>query len=526
MKAFKLTVIAFILMIAYFQGQGQTVIVSDDPEYTTGVNSAVLDIKSTERGLIIPRMTMIQRNAIVSPATGLLIFQTDEISGFYYNAGTIEQPNWKLIRIIESEDIAKWNTAFNWGDHAEEGYLKNESDPVFEDSPAYDITSDDIENWNAAHNWGDHAEEGYLKNESDPVFEDSPASDITSDDIENWNAAHNWGDHAEEGYIKNESDPVFEDSPAYDITSDDIENWNAAYNWGDHAEAGYSKIGHTHELLTRGSGLTGNNYDGGSSTTWSIDFSGSGTANTVSRSDHSHSGMVTGSGAEGKLTFWNGTSSVGSNNNLHWNNSNGFLGIGTNSPTDQLHTTGTVRFANYPDGFLKTDINGKLSTVSSSGLFNAGNGLSWSGSTLSSVWTTNGNNIYNNNSGNVGIGVTNPQTKLHVSGTVDMFGPWEVKTQGTTYRAETDGFVVAGAVVAPASSDVNALLTGYTDSSGNPTTARGLASVRRFGEGTQSQQQSFMMPVRKGDYWKVDWIVYSGNANFMIYWIPLGVGNN
>lgn len=32
----------------------------------------------------------------------------------------------------------------------------------------------------------------------------------------------------------------------------------------------------------------------------------------------------------------------------------------------------------------------------------------------SAQWTTNGTNIYNSNSGNVGIGTANPQSKLHL----------------------------------------------------------------------------------------------------------------
>ena len=42
-------------------------------------NSAMLDVKSTTKGLLIPRMTQTQRNAINAPATGLLIYQTDVI---------------------------------------------------------------------------------------------------------------------------------------------------------------------------------------------------------------------------------------------------------------------------------------------------------------------------------------------------------------------------------------------------------------------------------------------------------------
>lgn len=51
--------------------------------------SAILDVKSTNQGVLIPRMTLVQRNAIPLPVRGLLIFQTDGIQGFYYFDGTI-----------------------------------------------------------------------------------------------------------------------------------------------------------------------------------------------------------------------------------------------------------------------------------------------------------------------------------------------------------------------------------------------------------------------------------------------------
>ena len=48
-------------------------------------NSAMLDVKSTDRGLLIPRMTTTSRNVIPSPATGLLIFNTSTSRFNYYN---------------------------------------------------------------------------------------------------------------------------------------------------------------------------------------------------------------------------------------------------------------------------------------------------------------------------------------------------------------------------------------------------------------------------------------------------------
>lgn len=65
-------------------------------------SKAMLDIESTEKGLLIPRMTRTQREAITSPPTGLLVYQIDERAGFYYNAGNFIIPNW--ISMSRSRD--------------------------------------------------------------------------------------------------------------------------------------------------------------------------------------------------------------------------------------------------------------------------------------------------------------------------------------------------------------------------------------------------------------------------------------
>src|SRR3954463_13174719 len=70
---------------------------------TTSPNaSALLDLTSTSRGLLAPRMTESQKNTIASPATGLLIYETDtaktgsyagQAPTFWYYDGT----NWVPI---------------------------------------------------------------------------------------------------------------------------------------------------------------------------------------------------------------------------------------------------------------------------------------------------------------------------------------------------------------------------------------------------------------------------------------------
>ncbi|MCH2045991.1 MAG: hypothetical protein MK212_17885, partial [Saprospiraceae bacterium] len=57
-------------VVAYTQGVG----INNDG--TDPDASAILDIKSTTQGLLIPRMTSTQRDAIGTPATSLMIYNT------------------------------------------------------------------------------------------------------------------------------------------------------------------------------------------------------------------------------------------------------------------------------------------------------------------------------------------------------------------------------------------------------------------------------------------------------------------
>ncbi len=50
--------------------------------------SAMLDIRSIDKGLLIPRMTLTEKTAILLPANGLLVYQTDGLAGFWYYNGS------------------------------------------------------------------------------------------------------------------------------------------------------------------------------------------------------------------------------------------------------------------------------------------------------------------------------------------------------------------------------------------------------------------------------------------------------
>ena len=55
---------------------------------TTAAPSAVLHVESTTKGVLFPRMTASQRDAIVSPAEGLIIYNTDSHALNIYNGST------------------------------------------------------------------------------------------------------------------------------------------------------------------------------------------------------------------------------------------------------------------------------------------------------------------------------------------------------------------------------------------------------------------------------------------------------
>jgi hypothetical protein len=154
----------------------------------------------------------------------------------------------------------------------------------------------------------------------------------------------------------------------------------------------------------------------------------------------------------GNNNFWSFTGNSGTNPNnnflgttdnqplvIRTNNTervridtNGNVGIGTNSPTAQFHTTGTVRLQNYASGangaLLRTDSSGNLSLINFPGSTNEvllGNAtfaalpsLAW---TLSGNSGTNSNNNFLGTTDNVGLTIrTNNTARMFITPTGDV----------------------------------------------------------------------------------------------------------
>ena len=75
----------FLLMAIFFTGKINAQVGIDDTN-TAPNASAMLDVSSTTKDLLPPRMTSSQRTVIVSPADGLLVFDSDTQSYWFYQS--------------------------------------------------------------------------------------------------------------------------------------------------------------------------------------------------------------------------------------------------------------------------------------------------------------------------------------------------------------------------------------------------------------------------------------------------------
>lgn len=76
-----LCIVSFLIFLNNTSAQS----IAINTDGSTADASAILDVKSTGKGMLIPRLTTVQRTAIASPATGLLVFDTDTNAFWFYN---------------------------------------------------------------------------------------------------------------------------------------------------------------------------------------------------------------------------------------------------------------------------------------------------------------------------------------------------------------------------------------------------------------------------------------------------------
>ncbi|OFX49877.1 MAG: hypothetical protein A2046_16165 [Bacteroidetes bacterium GWA2_30_7] len=114
MKSHILTIL--FIVSCNFALFSQNIAITDDDTYTAN-SSAMLDVKSLSKGLLVPRLTTFQRTSVTSPATGLLVFDTN-LNSFYYWNGT----SWTNLTSGSASGI--------WGYSAPNIYLNNTNDKL------------------------------------------------------------------------------------------------------------------------------------------------------------------------------------------------------------------------------------------------------------------------------------------------------------------------------------------------------------------------------------------------------------
>ncbi len=97
-------------LLAWFNSTAQVGINTTSPD-----PSSALDIVSTTQGVLTPRMTSVQRVGISTPAQGLLVYDTDEQSFYYFDVGwqklstNNKRTNYKLVKSVA--DLSDERTA-------------------------------------------------------------------------------------------------------------------------------------------------------------------------------------------------------------------------------------------------------------------------------------------------------------------------------------------------------------------------------------------------------------------------------
>ena len=337
MKKIYFLAVIFIISITAVFSQGVAINSSGlDPHA-----SAMLDVASTNSGVLIPRMTQAQRDAIASPANGLVIYQTNNTPGFYYfdgstwvrlsaqgesltGSGTATRiAFWSGASTLSSNANLYWdntNNRLGLGTATPSAQLHTTGSVRFAGAgtPAAGrvLTSDASGN----ATWQDgtaHSHATLTQGTGIATFSYNGSSAAT---VSLTNTGVTAGTYGNSG--ANIPNITVDAQGRLTLAS------NRTLTPGD---IGAASSSHSHANLTfnnSGSGdASGTAYNG--STAYTISY------NTI--------GAVGGSGTATRVAFWSGASTLSSNANLYWDNTNSRLGIGTATPSQALHVQGNAR---------------------------------------------------------------------------------------------------------------------------------------------------------------------------------------
>src|SRR6185436_4328693 len=106
------------LLVLLFAGYSSAQSVAVNQNGAVAHSSAMLDVSSTNKGILIPRMTTNQRTGIPSPATGLLVYDTDLNTFMYFNGS-----GWTPLSAAAAPGGNEWKILGNSGTDAINNFI-------------------------------------------------------------------------------------------------------------------------------------------------------------------------------------------------------------------------------------------------------------------------------------------------------------------------------------------------------------------------------------------------------------------
>ncbi|MFP4663746.1 MAG: hypothetical protein ACLFM1_04910 [Bacteroidales bacterium] len=444
-------------------------------------SSAMLDVKATDKGVLIPRVDIANLSSaapIASPADGLLVYNINTTTGqgYYYWNGS----EWVQLTTFDDERPPKWSgtssTSSDIGRTGQVGLGTTSPQSQFHITEDMQIGTD---GFNRDHMMTFWAENGY---EANLVMRETPDHGMGI----RYNATDNklYFDRYPDATIPSPIMTLLRDDEYIGIGTTaptsllhvdgsvrfsnlgsgtqstglmidgngnlssrnlNISNWDDAYNWGDHATEGYLTNFDEMDPTWNGSanetadiGRSGNVGIGTTNPNYELDVLGDDLS--VARFRRTTTG-----GTSGGFQFGNSdqTYEVFGNDSraalrvngdyvMYWG-TNGNIGIGTTSPTSLLHVDGSVRFSNLGSGTQSTglmiDGNGNLSSRNLN-ISNWDDAYNWGDHAtegyltnfdeMDPTWNGSANETADiGRSGNVGIGTTSPGAKLDIKDHTD-----------------------------------------------------------------------------------------------------------
>jgi len=275
-------------------------------------NDGLVEVNSVTRGFLPPRMTTDQREAIVNPELGSIIYNTSEQRLQVYSEPNgwikLERDRYVSVGLTTPTGLTVTNSPVTYEGTMELSYASGYSIP----------TTSSQSNWDEAF--------------SDKIN----SATISGTTVKTLTLTKQSGGTLTTTFTDDNSDAV---SSVFGRTG------AIMATTGDYTTAKVTESGNLYFTDARArSSISVTNIGTGGAATYSAT---TGVIN-IPQYQEAITNPVTGTGAAGGVAFWAGTSSLTSSSNLVWDNTNSRMGVGTASP----HASSIVEMNSTTQGFL------------------------------------------------------------------------------------------------------------------------------------------------------------------------------